>query len=191
MDYPVYGADYSGPTRYAAAARPPVGSERGLPGSRAVELLSHTYTPGYKDVLAAAGLEFHTEMFDLAVDPIAQGGIAIAVGATAIATVRIGQEADFVAEKIVADHVPFAEPYVVQIFDNATNRALSNIPIRNDNLVGTGERPRIIKPRLFRRNSDLSFVFTNVGVNPITVLQLVLCGYKIFDPCSLNLNRPQ
>ena len=156
------------------------------------------HTPGYKDALAAAGMEFHTEVFDLAVDPIAQSGANLAAGATVIATVRISQEADFVAEKYTEFCVDTADQtdpddvsYRVQIFDNATNRALSNQAIRVSNLAGTAQRPRILKPRLFRRNSDISFVFTNVDANPITALQLVFSGFKIFDPNSLNLNNPQ
>ena len=218
----LYGVgEVAGPTRYAAQPFSPVGAERSLPGypygMRGMirgmgegayppapvpqglpaqqywalpPFFTHTY--GYKDALAAAGLEFHTEMFDLAVDPVAQSGAAIPASGTIIATVRISQEADFVAEKIVADFLPTASNFTVQIFDNATNRALSNIALRIANLAGTAQRPRIIKPRLFRRNSDISFVFANLSaVATITALQLTFSGYKVFDPNSLNLNNPQ
>lgn len=217
----LYGfGEVSGPTRYVQSPFSPVGMERTLPGfpygmrgfPRGVGQASYppspvpqglpaqsyyqlppyfTHTSGYKDALASAGLEFHTEIFDLAVDPVAQSGAPIAVGGSVIATVRISQEADFVAEKIVADTMPLGSQFTVQIFDNATNRALSNIPLRVANAAGTAQRPRIIKPRLFRRNSDISFLFTNVDTAPITALQLVFNGYKIFDPNSLNLNNPQ
>ena len=148
-------------------------------------------TPGYKDYLSSCGLEFHTEWFDLGLDPVAQSGAAIPAGATVIANVRITQEADFVAEAVVADAAPIGADFSVQVFDNATNRALSNVPIRVANLAGTAQRIRRIKPRLFRRNSDLTLTFTNTGVNPITALQWVFQGYKIFDANALNLNNPQ
>jgi hypothetical protein len=216
----LYGVgEIAGPSRYAASPFSPVGAERTLPGypygmrgfpglgqgayppapvPQGLPAQSYyalppffTHTYGYKDALAAAGMEFHTEIFDLAVDPIAQSGVPIAVGASVIATVRISQEADFVAEKIVADTNPLGVQFTVQIFDNATNRALSNIPLRVNNMAGTAQRPRIIKPRLFRRNSDISFLFTNIDTVPVTALQLVFNGYKIFDPNALNLNNPQ
>lgn len=213
--------EIAGPSRYAASPFSPVGAERALPGYpygmrgmagypqgfgqyppapvpqglpaqnywQLPPYFTHTY--GYKDALAAAGMEFHTEVFDLAVDPVAQSGASIPVGGSVIATVRISQEADFVAEKIVADTAPLGSQFTVQIFDNATNRALSNIPLRVANVAGTAQRPRIIKPRLFRRNSDISFLFTNIDTVPLTALQLVFEGYKVFDPNALNLNNPQ
>ncbi len=133
------------------------------------------------------------EIFDLFVDPVAQSGATIAAGAGVIATVRISQEADFVAEKMVfivsaAAGTPF---FTVQIFDNATNRALSNIAVRAELIAGTAQLPRLMKPRLFRRNSDISFVFTNTSGVTITALQMGFSGYKIFDPNALNLNNSQ
>jgi hypothetical protein len=217
----LYGVgEIAGPSRYAASPFSPVGAERTLPGfpygMRGMAGLGNgngyppapvpqglpaqsywqlppyfTHTYGYKDALAAAGMEFHTEIFDLGVDPVAQSGAAIPIGGSVIATVRISQEADFVGEKYVSDTFPLGSQYTVQIFDNATNRALSNIPLRVSNIAGTAQRPRILKPRLFRRNSDISFLFTNIDTVPITALQFVIEGYKIFDPNALNLNNPQ
>lgn len=180
---------------------PPAPIPQGLPAQSYYQLppqFTHTY--GYKDALAAAGLEFHTEYFELAVDPIAQSGGVIAAGASVIATFRVSQEADFVAEKILdvceannedTDLGPNA--YRAQIFDNATNRALSNIPIPRGSLAGTAQRPALMKPRLFRRNSDISIVFTaNANLaHSLTALVLTFQGYKIFDPNALNLNNPQ
>ncbi len=176
---------------------PAAPSPQGLPSQSYFQLpqyFQHTY--GYKDALAAAGLEFHTETFDLIVDPVAQSGAPIpaagVAGSTVIATVRISQEADFVAEKVVEDHEPSQSNYTVQIFDNATNRALSNLPARVANVAGTAQRPRLWKPRLFRRNSDISLIFTNLDANnPITGLQFQFSGFKVFDPNALNLNNPQ
>lgn len=180
---------------------PPAPIPQGLPAQSYFQLPpTFQHTMGYKDALAAAGLEFHTEIFDLSVDPIAQSGQNLAAGATVIATVRISQEADFVCEKIMdwtvdsADRVlPELVGWRLQIFDNATNRALSNIPVPRSSIAGTAQRPALWKPRLFRRNSDLSFVFTaDAGNdNPITQLVVTMQGFKIFDPNALNLNNPQ
>jgi hypothetical protein len=221
--------EVAGPSRYAAQPFSPVGSERALPGfpygmrgmppglgqgayppapvPQGVPAQSYwslppffTHTYGYKDALAAAGLEFHTEVFDLSVDPIASSGANMAAGATVIAVVRVSQEADFVCEKFMefcVDTADQADPddvgYRVQIFDNATNRALSNIPIPRSIIAGTGQRPALIKPRLFRRNSDISFVFTadSQNANAINRLVFTMRGYKVFDPNALNLNNPQ
>ena len=212
----------AGPNRYLMAPRPPVGIERTMPGFpygmaglgyppapipegmpaqsyfQAPPYFTHTY--GYKDALAAAGLEFHTEVFDLAIDVRAQNAANIAPGATAIATVRISQEADFVAEKVMdfcSDTANLLTPetvgYRVQVFDNATNRALSNIPLPRSVFAGTAQRPALMKPRLFRRNSDLTFVVTAdpTNANAINRLVIMIRGFKIFDPNSLNLNNPQ
>lgn len=162
---------------------------------------AYGYAQGYKDRLAAAGMQFHTEVFFLAVDAIAAAaGAALAAGATRIVSLRISQEADFVVEKIMefsaddADAVtPQAAGYRVQIFDNATNRALSNLPVPKSCAAGTAQRPMLIKPRLFRRNSDVSLIFTADTFNAAALDRLffVMMGYKIFDPNALNLNSPQ
>lgn len=176
----------------ADANYPPAPVPQGLPAQSYWQLppaFTHTY--GYKDALAAAGLEFHTEVFDLAVDPVQQSGANIAAGASVIATVRISQEADFVEEKRMVAISPSTALFTVQIFDNATNRALSNVALRGENAAGTAQRPRLVKPRLYRRNSDISLVFTNVGAVTITALQWLFSGFKIFSPDALNLNNPQ
>lgn len=180
---------------------PPAPIPQGLPAQSYYQLPpSFTHTMGYKDALAAAGLEFHTEVFELAIDPIAQSGANLAAGGSVIATVRISQEADFVAEKLMDFCVdtndataPETVGYRAQIFDNATNRALSNIPIPRACLAGTAQRPSLWKPRLFRRNSDISVVFTADTQNGAAINRLVLVfqGFKIFDPNALNLNLPQ
>lgn len=202
--YPYGMRGMAGAPRALGAADPnypPAPIPQGLPAQSYYQLPpSFTHSMGYKDALAAAGLEFHTEYFELAVDPIAQGGANIAAGGTAIATVRVSQEADFVAEKVMefcVDTADQANPedvgYRVQIFDNATNRALSNIPIPRSCIAGTAQRPALWKPRLFRRNSDLTLVFTadTQNANSIDRLVFVFQGYKIFDPNALNLNNPQ
>jgi hypothetical protein len=148
-------------------------------------------TIDYKDYLASKGLEFHTEVFDLVVDPVAQSGAAIAAGAVVVATVRISQEADFVAEKWVFTAGPLGAGFSVRIEDSSTGRALSNVAVDINNVAGTAQRPRILKPRLFRRNADVSVTFTNTSPAPITALQFVMSGYKIFDKNALNLNNPQ
>jgi len=181
----------SGPGRYGVGQAPPVPA--GMPPSLAAELPGHfTHTLGYKDWLAAHGLEFHTEAFDLEFDPIAASGGNLTAAVSPLATtVRVSQEADFVAEKLVESHTPAASTYSVRIFDNGTNRALSNGPILNASIAGTAQRPRIWKPRLFRRNSDIQIDFALVAGADITQLEFVMSGYKIFDKNALNLNNPQ
>lgn len=196
-----FGDDPASAGPMMQANYPPAPVPTGLPAQSYWALPpSFTHTYGYKDAIAAAGLEFHTEYFELAVDPIAQSGQTIAPGASAIATFRVSQEADFVAEKIMdicniddEDTDTGPNSYRAQIFDNATNRALSNIPLPRGALCGTASRPALIKPRLFRRNSDITIVFTANANNsdPITALVFVFQGFKIFDANALNLNNPQ
>jgi hypothetical protein len=145
----------------------------------------------YKEYLQSRGLEFHTEIFDLVVDPVAQSGANIAAGGVVVATVRISQEADFVSEKWVFTVAPLGAVFQVRITDNSTGRTLSNIPVDINNVAGTAQRPRILKPRMFRRNADVSFEFTNTSGAIITGLQFCMSGYKIFDKNALNLNNPQ
>ena len=145
----------------------------------------------FKDALASKGLEFHTEVFDLINDPVAQSGAPIGIAAVQIGTVRISQDADFVAEKFVFSVLPLGANFQVRITDDGSGRNLSNIPVDINNVAGTAQRPRILKPRLFKRNGDVSIEFTNTSGAPITALQFVMSGYKIFNENALNLNNPQ
>ena len=143
-----------------------------------------------KDELFRSGIEYLTEPFDGAVDPTNGGVLPIAAGATANVNLLITQEADFVVEKLTADVTPIGALFTYQMTDTSTGRVLSNQPIISVNGLGTAQRPRLWKPRLFRRNSTIQFIIVNISLAPITRLQICLSGYKIFDRNALNLNLP-
>lgn len=152
--------------------------------------VSPPHSPSYADYMAQAGYQFHVEPFWYAVDPTVGGTVPLGAAATTTSPIQITQEADFIAEKITGFVAPVGGTFTLLITDNATSRQLSNQAIVSTAIIGTAERPAIMKPRLFRRNSAVQFTFTNISGAAITRLQVVLVGYKIYDRNALNLNRP-
>ena len=135
--------------------------------------------------------QFNTEPFYNAFDPTVGGTIPVPVAGTVQGALAITQEADFVAEKLTFEVVPLGALFTVLIEDASSNRQLMNQPLISNNLLGTAQRPALWKPRLFRRNSNILMTILNISGVPITRLQIVFCGYKIFDPRALDLNLPQ
>lgn len=117
------------------------------------------------------------------------------------AIMSVGQEADFVATGIVAQITDGATPPVLivpqnlrfQIVDGSTNRQLmrSAIPLGFISVSETGTpagaRPWFLpKPRIFSRNSNVLWLFDNVGGAQVEV-DVALFGYRIYDQRALDL----
>lgn len=127
--------------------------------------------------------------------------LAAAIGNRQVATIEITQEADFVASRIL--HValnpatgailPYqvagGPSYIVQMTDGGSDRTLQNFQLHVDTIAGTAQRSvPFPKNRLFRRNSTISFVYTNQQAVATQVWMAIL-GYKIYDEASLDLVR--
>lgn len=143
------------------------------------------------DYLAAIGLDVFTEHYDLVVDPLTISNISqIDIGATIVPTITMPQDSHFVAEKIMHDTAPTDATgvWTIVMTDSANDRALSNRPVRRDNFAGTALRPRLIKPKLFKAKSTISFSIVG-GTAAITTIQIVFSGYKILNLEALNRTR--
>lgn len=117
------------------------------------------------------------------------------IGNTGIGTIRVSQEADFVATRVLAaainpvSGVPLTPSYTCKIVDGGSDREIMNNEIHVDTLAGTAQRSvPFTKNRLFRRNSDVTFSFTNLQAVATRIL-MVVQGYKIFDEAALDLVR--
>jgi hypothetical protein len=124
-----------------------------------------------------------------------QVDLAAAVGATANSSIVISQEADFVCGSVMATVYdattgtiqPNSNWRVVMIDGGSDRQMMSPAGITRQNMAGIAERPLFFhKYRLFRRNSTISFAWTNLEAVGRQV-ELVLFGYKIFDEAALNL----
>lgn len=123
------------------------------------------------------------------------------VGNTAVATIDITQEADFVATRMlhagVVDTTGVIMPlqtatgpsYSVNIRDGSSDRNLMQFPLHAETLFGTSQRSvPFAKNRLFRRNSTITLDLTQLQA-VATRIFIVMQGYKIFDEASLDLVR--
>lgn len=124
--------------------------------------------------------------------------LAATIGDLATANIEITQEADFVATRFTAvsvnpaNGVPFAvdtQSFRVNVRDGSTDRNLMNNQVHIENLAGNARRSvPYTKNRLFRRNSNIAFDFTN-QIATATRIFLTIWGYKIFDEAALDLIR--
>jgi hypothetical protein len=121
--------------------------------------------------------------------------LTAAIGVTGIGTLRVSQEADFVATRVLAaavnpvSGVPLTPSYTCKIVDGGSDREIMNQEIHVDTLAGTAQRSvPFTKNRLFRRNSDVTFTFSNQQAVATRIFMLVQ-GYKIFDEAALDLVR--
>ncbi len=117
------------------------------------------------------------------------------IGNLATADIVITQESDFVATRILAitlnpaTGVPIVGSWTANIRDGSTDRNLMNFQTHESNLVGTAQRSvPFTKNRLFRRNSNISFEFTQRQAVASRIF-LTIQGYKIFDEAALDLIR--
>lgn len=119
--------------------------------------------------------------------------LATAAGSTALLTIQISQEADFIATKVVEASVKGAatNTWSAEWLTADTQRQLQNTPVPHDSFFGTAQLPSILSmPRILWRNTTVQFRLTrevagSVGSDKIWVS---LFGYKVFyDLSNLNL----
>lgn len=138
-------------------------------------------------------------------------GTADALGTVYNSSIRVTQEADFIATRLngsvristtgiligisgvvgVAGDLPDM-PVALLITDGSSDRQLSNEPVDVFATYGTwGGLPGIwARPRLFARNTTISLQLTSLKVVPastIWVYRIVLIGWKIYDAQALDL----
>lgn len=114
---------------------------------------------------------------------------------SAVATVQITQEADFVVTRALQENVnpvtgvPIVGSWSATIQDGSTDRRLTSTPIHANDLAGNAFRSTPwTKNRLFRRNSTITITFNQLQAVATRVF-LSFQGYKIFDEASLDLVR--
>lgn len=72
---------------------------------------------------------------------------------------------------------------LLQIQDTGSQKNLSNIPIPLTTYAGDGKNPyRLLKPRLFAKNSTISLNWTNsVAAGTTYRIRFVMHGYKVYS----------
>ena len=117
------------------------------------------------------------------------------VGTTVTGLIKITQEADFEAVKIMtigyyesADQVYTAtDRYLISFKDLASGRDLNNVPIHAINFAGDSYRPLIFPVTLFlNRNCSIQITFTNLRPEQQWIY-FTLLGIKYYYPSGLNL----
>jgi hypothetical protein len=117
-------------------------------------------------------------------------------------TMTVGQEADFVATAVVAYVATTAAPTTptpnilrFSIRDGSTGRDFSrqslHISFLGETVGGAsaGSRPLFLtKPRIFSRNSQVTWRLTNLTATPSNV-DIAFFGYKVFDVDALDLTK--
>lgn len=128
----------------------------------------------------------------------------LAAGATNVpATMTIGQEADFIATGVVAYVADSATPETpvpnairFSIRDGSTGRFFqrqsNHISVLGETVAGAsaGSRPWFLpKPRIFSRNSQVTWILTNLLGGTALNVDIAFVGYKIFDIDALDLTK--
>ncbi|MES9859104.1 MAG: hypothetical protein ABW166_21335 [Sedimenticola sp.] len=118
--------------------------------------------------------------------------LELAGGASAIGSINIQADSDFVVQKLtyfvtaatpagVTDSSRIIPPITVQITDSGSGRNLFEAPVPLSNVFGIGELPFILpKPKLFLARSTISISVTNLTASTEYDLYLSLIGYKVF-----------
>lgn len=122
--------------------------------------------------------------------------LTAALANEAVATIEIGQEADFVATRFLAADVnpttgvPIVGSWELKgIRDGGSDREVLALPVHRDTIVGTAQRSvPFTKNRLFRRNAVITFTFRQLQAVE-TRIYLLAQGYKIYDEAALDLVR--
>ena len=124
--------------------------------------------------------------------PVAGVVSAATVGDVQTTTIRITQEAHFVAIKLVYDEsvATTACNFFIQIEPSEGDRRLQNDWVRADNYFGTAQLPMIMpQPRLFLANTVVTIRIRNNEANARTTF-FSMIGFKIFyDLNQLDLTR--
>lgn len=116
---------------------------------------------------------------------------ALASGATALGSINIQADSDFVVQKLtyfadIAAAVQTSNTRViplvtVQITDSGSGRNLMEAPLPISNIMGTGELPFILpQPKLFLARTTITVSVTNFSASTTYNLRLSLTGYKVF-----------
>lgn len=93
--------------------------------------------------------------------------------------ISIQADADFICAYITVVNSD-ALGFLVQITDQGSQRRLSNVPLRFDQVGGTAQRPYVLPmPHRFPRNGSITLDTTNLGANASTA-RLDLHGYKVW-----------
>jgi hypothetical protein len=138
------------------------------------------------------------EVYFYTLDPNGFVALPNAVGGQIVGNVRITQEADFVATRIMQQGVRAdngqltgTSSWTAAITESGSDRQMSNQPIHLNCLCGWAQQcVPFPKNKLFRRNSTLTITFVNTWAPGfITNIYLAIWGYKIYDEAALNLTR--
>jgi hypothetical protein len=122
--------------------------------------------------------------------------LAAAIGSVAQGTIRITQEADFVATRFMQQCVNSSTgamintaSYVARVTDGGSDRDQMNVPIHVNCLCGFAQLsvPHS-KNRLYRRNSTITVRFTNLTATAYRIY-FAIWGYKVYDEAALDLVR--
>lgn len=116
---------------------------------------------------------------------------AIAVGATAVDTIQIQADADFIWQKATyeADNAAAQQTdatrvipnVLLQITDTGSNRRLYFNPVPIASVFGTGALPFILtNPRLFLKTSTIQIDFTSFEAAATPTVRLAFIGYKYY-----------
>jgi hypothetical protein len=101
--------------------------------------------------------------------------VTLTANGTAVATVTIDNDADFLWDRIIASSTGL---YSVQLTDRFSSRPLMPVNINGENLAGTAQLPFWLPvPYKIRRNSTIQGSFTDRSGAGNTV-QFVLAGRK-------------
>jgi len=120
--------------------------------------------------------------------------IPAGVGQTVMTLIKITQEADFEAVKVMtvgyyeeeAVHVE-TDRYLINFKDLASGRDLNNVPIHAGNFAGDANQPLIFPVTLFlNRNCSIQITFTSLRAEELWIY-FTLLGIKYFYPSGLNL----
>lgn len=96
---------------------------------------------------------------------------------TSTQSVRITQEADFVANAVVGASTG---DFTVLFRQDSSGRQFSNIPVQSSALLGTAQRPGYFqKPWYLPANTTATFDLTDLS-NASNTLYFYLAGYKIY-----------
>lgn len=116
---------------------------------------------------------------------------ALSSGATALGSINIQADSDFVVQKLtyfayVSATTQEADVRVIplvtiQITDSGSGRNLMEAPVPISNIMGTGELPFILpQPKLFLARTTISVSVNNFSTSVAYNLRLSLIGYKVF-----------
>jgi hypothetical protein len=144
------------------------------------------------------GADWYTYMVDAGNSPAPNGGGQnLAAGGISAPTLQIDAGTDFylIAMSYQAqvsgaggleESTNIVPLVTVQLNDSGSTRNLFSAAVPVGAIAGDGKRPyRLVRPRIFRANSSLSFTFTSLEpANAFAHLYLLLHGYRRFTAAA-------